>query len=555
MPLVRNSRPCQGRGTGLQENSGRGLFGYRICLILAFVVLVSSSLVVTAAELSSSSLQHQGGTSEIKSPPLAQVYPSLSYDEQVGVTFRDNFSSLAFNVTAVAQSDPGTGVGPAYLLNGVTDAGLWYQVGLSYNWPDSSGGPTQGFRMNYEVFDPSYRFCNGSIFPATCGGGVDSLTVYPGDIVQLSLRFSNDNVEMRAVDWNTGSTDSESYPSAGGSQFLGLDSPANVYGFFTGLMTEQYFSAPFYGAGTPVIYRQAGLTVSSATMWMDEFNANTFQPVFSDQSPSPIDFSNTVLLQYFTSHGTAEASSGTELVTGLTPIIFPSIAVPALTTGQQGELASIGVKVEDPSGLVISITSFEISSGFGLYNTTSSAPTNIIGNSTFTTRISIPSSLAVGNYTLRIVVKLEVRYLQIPDWIAAQPISANSTIDVIKSSPPTQATSPPPSTRPPIIPPLPGQTPVSNPSTVLNPFSLAREVLLSSLLAEVAAAFAVLAIVVHRRSRTRIPPLTLAALCASCGGAVTQNMLYCPKCGTLLTPPPIETSSPTEDESLGKPSN
>jgi hypothetical protein len=37
-------------------------------------------------------------------------------------------------VTAVAQTDASSGYGPAYLLNGLTDKGYWYQVGLAWNW-------------------------------------------------------------------------------------------------------------------------------------------------------------------------------------------------------------------------------------------------------------------------------------------------------------------------------------------------------------------------------------------------------------------------------------
>ena len=60
------------------------------------------------------------------------------YDVQIGETFGVNLTGLAVNVKAVAQADP-SGYGPCYLLNGLTSSGWWYQVGLSYNWPDSSG--------------------------------------------------------------------------------------------------------------------------------------------------------------------------------------------------------------------------------------------------------------------------------------------------------------------------------------------------------------------------------------------------------------------------------
>ena len=43
--------------------------------------------------------------------------------------------------------------GPAYLLNGLTSAGYWYQVGLSWNWAELNGGYDAGFHFNYNVFN------------------------------------------------------------------------------------------------------------------------------------------------------------------------------------------------------------------------------------------------------------------------------------------------------------------------------------------------------------------------------------------------------------------
>ena len=520
-------------------------------MVFVAVVLAASSLVLVVALGSSLSTTHQGSWNRVRSPPLARVYPTLSYDEQVGVTFSDNFPKLAFNVTAVAQSDPTTGTGPAYLLNGLTNTDFWYQVGLSYNWPSSSGTAVQGFRMSFEVFSPYTLSCNGSVFPASCGGGLDNLVVNPGDIVQLSLQFSGGNVEMHAQDWNTRSAASESFSSEGATQFIGLDSPANTYGFFTGLMTEQYFSNPYYGAGQQVVYRQTGLVISSGTMWMDEFNSNPLQPVFSDQKPSLVDFSNTVLLQYFASHGTAEAASSNELVTGLTPVVLPSLNLPSPPTGQQGQQAAIALNLQNPSGLPIEITSLNISIDSVPYTTRSSAPATITGNSGFTTGIVIPSNIAIGNHTLTVKVTFQFRYTQLADWISAQPISANSTIAITKQSPPNTTTPPP--TNPPItIPPLPGPKPASNPSATLTLFGVAREVLLLTVLASVIAGIAIVAlVVVQGKHSAQLYPISLPTACLSCGGAVTQVMTFCPTCGALLSPGTVTSNLANGNGSAG----
>ena len=57
----------------------------------------------------------------------------MAYDEQLGTTFTQDASSLAYTVIAVAQTGTDN-YGPAYLLNGLGNTGYWYQVGLSYNW-------------------------------------------------------------------------------------------------------------------------------------------------------------------------------------------------------------------------------------------------------------------------------------------------------------------------------------------------------------------------------------------------------------------------------------
>ncbi|TMI60608.1 hypothetical protein E6H12_09920 [Candidatus Bathyarchaeota archaeon] len=166
---------------------------------------------------------------------VSSSIPPANYDEQLGTTFTQNFASITYNVTAVAQSDT-NGYGPAYLLNGLGSTGYWYQVGISYDWPFTAGGYNPGFGMNYEVFDSQ----GASVFPSF-GGGLSSIQVNPGDIVLLNLYFSGRNVVMLARDWNTGSSASQTFSAARATSFVGLTSGfANQNGFFTGLMTEWY---------------------------------------------------------------------------------------------------------------------------------------------------------------------------------------------------------------------------------------------------------------------------------------------------------------------------
>src|SRR5205823_15073949 len=147
---------------------------------------------------------------------VSSSIPPANYDEQLGTTFTQSFVSIAYNVTAVAQSDT-YGYGPAYLLNGLSSSGYWSQIGISYDWPFTAGGYNPGFGMNYEVFDSQ----GASVFPSS-GGGLSSIQVNPGDIVLLNLYFSGRNVVMLARDWNTGSSASQTFSSAGVTSLLGL---------------------------------------------------------------------------------------------------------------------------------------------------------------------------------------------------------------------------------------------------------------------------------------------------------------------------------------------
>jgi hypothetical protein len=238
--------------------------------------------------------------------------PPVIYDEQLGLTFTQSFSSIAYNVTAVEQVDS-YGYGPAYLLNGVTNKGYWYQVGLSFDWPYTSGGYAAGFNFNYEVFDNH----GNSVFPVSGGGGLDSFngSVYDGDNVLLSLNFSSGAVVMYAYDWNTGSSAEKSYMAVAATFFRGqTTSWADVNGFFTGLMTEWWHPNPYYGGEARVEYVNKTSALSSGWLWADEWVPSNGSALFSDGQY--VSFSDPAQLQNFTTHGAVEAANGYIFITG-----------------------------------------------------------------------------------------------------------------------------------------------------------------------------------------------------------------------------------------------
>jgi hypothetical protein len=193
------------------------------------------------------------------------------YDQQLGMTFVEDFVSLAYNVTAVDQTDP-YGYGPAYLLNGLSNLGYWYQVGISYNWPFAGiSGYSQGFAFNYQVFAPN----QSSVYPRNGGGGLEAFSgpVYSGDTILLVLSFYNNYVVMYAFDWDTNAEAIQVFSAEDAQYFEGSPyGPSNQNGYFTGLMTEWYHPEPYYSYNCKVTYSNEEYPLVAAWMWMDEYD-------------------------------------------------------------------------------------------------------------------------------------------------------------------------------------------------------------------------------------------------------------------------------------------
>lgn len=212
--------------------------------------------------------------SSISSDNLGVVQAG-TYNEQLLMSLLNYTSdSLAYNVTIVTQSDKNN-IGPAYLLNGVSDTGYWYQTGVSYNW---SGSNIAGkFAFIYQVFNPE----GISIFPDSSAGQMNfSGIVNTGDTILLRLQIHNNMVTMSAYDWNTKASASTNYKAENSTNFLGLlntlsgaqTTQSSDSGQFTGLMTEWWHTSPYYGSEKKVVYvpygqskTLAGLAISEST--------------------------------------------------------------------------------------------------------------------------------------------------------------------------------------------------------------------------------------------------------------------------------------------------
>jgi hypothetical protein len=312
------------------------------------------------------------GLAASQSHPLAPGFLAPNYDEQIGTTFTQDFTSLAYNVTAVAQTDT-NGYGPGYLLNGVTGADYWYQVGISFHWPLSEGTYFPTFGFAYEVFSSSGK----TVFPTNGGAGLDDFSgpVHSGDSVLLSLSFAGGDVVMLAKDWNTGATANATYTSNGSTSFVGEKTEGgNSQGFFTGLMTEWYHVDQYSGNEQQVTYSSRTVTLSSAWMWIDEFNSQTpSSPLFVDETPNPVTLTSNTLVpfsaggatsylsahQFITGQFSANSSTEVNLVPATDKTTFPNFTASYTSAGQQRNLTISGgtsvVQADPGTSVTISI--------------------------------------------------------------------------------------------------------------------------------------------------------------------------------------------------------
>jgi len=375
--------------------------------MICVALIVASLIVMVGPRLSYSSMRQPVLTS------LGSVYnPIYPYDEQLGMTFTEDFNSLAFNITAVEQTGP-EGLGPAYLLNGLSNLGYWYQVGLSWNWLYLSGpGHFQGFRMNYEVFDGA----GNSIYPAN-GSGEDFLGVNAGDIVLLSLYISGNSVMMAAKDWNTGSSTMERYSAQGAGRFVGSpEAETEPNGFFTGLMTEEFHSSQYYGGEQSVSY--IGKTSSAAWMWINEFNGVSKKPLFFNSTYSPISLTGSKI-HFLSTSGVAETSSEGSFVTGLqaipSPKLGPNLDGPLYT----GSSTNLRIIVTDKGVSPETISNVTVHSDFGNFAPRSGLPFNLTADRSGQVDVSldVPSTTRVGNHTLSMTVTWVFYNSELSRWV------------------------------------------------------------------------------------------------------------------------------------------
>src|SRR5437588_1652710 len=254
-----------------------------------------------------------GVISAIDRPSFVAGMPDL-YSEALILAINSTLAHIEFNVTALAQCSDNA-IGPGYILAGRSDQGYWYEVGLAWNWPvslDLNGGVANGFHSVYSAYSPSgtSQNINGHSNILNLLNGVND-----GDLVQLGLSISNNDVLMSVHDWNSSITDRLSTSAYSAAQFVALPQAGfDSNGYYTGVATVEFHGSPFYGDEQRVVYKYPNIPQSSAWMRIEEHTNPGSGNVFNQKTLT--NYNSSSQLQSLTYQGATEASNSTTFITG-----------------------------------------------------------------------------------------------------------------------------------------------------------------------------------------------------------------------------------------------
>jgi hypothetical protein len=200
--------------------------------------------------------------------------PPTVWDEQATLSFSTNSTSLYTNVTVSAPEDQ-YGYGPGFLLNGATDLGYWYQVGIVDNWGVTApmSGHNTGFELVTSVFVPGDQATAKfkDFIPVEIGSG---------STVRLGLELTAGCVVMS---WTLpgGEVTTENYDAFGSTSFVNNSPyPNDSAAFESSLMTEWWHVDPYFGPTANATYTMPRLSGSFVGMGLSERVPGTDQMLF-----------------------------------------------------------------------------------------------------------------------------------------------------------------------------------------------------------------------------------------------------------------------------------
>lgn len=192
------------------------------------------------------------------------------YDHQEIVMYRgDNTSS---RIEAIVYPKKQNNITSSfYLINGVSNVGLWYQAGL-FHVKGLSNDHYYGLRVSlyYEK-----KYVQQSL--------VFNGNILPNDPVQLEMIFYGKNIDISALDLRNLSTVEASVYAFGGSKFIFSnkqnDKELLKKGIFTGIMTEIYSNNPYENKEHLIIYK---------LLYPNPLKLLTLEEVQRCNSPNPL---------------------------------------------------------------------------------------------------------------------------------------------------------------------------------------------------------------------------------------------------------------------------
>jgi hypothetical protein len=190
------------------------------------------------------------------------------FNEMVGASFVNGTKSIDYFVSAVPQKYA-IGSAVAYLINGLTENGYWYQIGLTYDWASF----LKGFHIKYEVWNPQGKELFDKNGLET--GELDfKEPIRKGDRIELRLTVQNGNVALGAIDLNSNASNQMLIDGNGASTFVGMSSNvATPNGYFTGIMEENHNSRLSPDGNNAIAFVPASGNNAPLRLWFREFGA------------------------------------------------------------------------------------------------------------------------------------------------------------------------------------------------------------------------------------------------------------------------------------------
>ncbi len=237
-----------------------------------------------------------------------------------GMRFVNNVSAVSYSLVPTAQYSyvgGDNGRGPIYLLNGLTNKGYWFQLGVGYN----NG---TGYYITYAIYppnNPSYTLKNGTV----------NLTsqIHPGDTVILQMQVKSNRVYLYAADLNSHGVFYYNYTANNATTFVGQPTSRTFF-FFTGIMTEWWHNASYFQPQYRVTYTPYTLQ-QRTPVWLFLYG-NFAQGAYQNESVAPVPAYISTPVSILGPNASVTYQNGSLITGTLAPTTFTTTSTTSSTT-------------------------------------------------------------------------------------------------------------------------------------------------------------------------------------------------------------------------------